>query len=413
MNCESPVLFINPVFKRWASGVHTYVISGVPHRVDYKFDYEHFRDYFCSMRHRNLIVDDEGGSRFEYDAERDKWLSENVFACIEDKRIVPVFLYAPCGKCPACSVHAVSELRSRLMLESLSHPGRNAVFVTLTYSDDNLPADGVDRDAVSKFLKRLRGNLFYSGYDTYFRPFYVSEYGSPLKTQRPHYHILLFGANVGCSSDNDGSIENFDKQLRKSWKYGFVHWEVARNPISCASYISKYLVKSVRNSSNVPEGKNPNFWSGPRSSEGGLGAIMLEQILKDYKFNYLTDTHVHFRCPSSRSGYVKVRIPKFILDKIEVPTSRIVTKAIFDLYGEALTHYAVISKLHDLVCDTEPVLGLGDASIIEQFAPSDYYDDARVVPSSVLTDDDIDLLESVNTFGSIPGGTTNLNFRRR
>lgn len=59
-------------------------------------------------------------------------------------------------------------------------------FVTLTYRDDTLPAHGsLDYSHLQKFFKRVRkaGHAF--------RYYAVGEYGDT--TQRPHYHICMFG----------------------------------------------------------------------------------------------------------------------------------------------------------------------------------------------------------------------------
>jgi len=64
----------------------------------------------------------------------------------------------PCGKCLACSSNYRRDWVARMILESQAHS--DAVFVTLTYSDDNLPDRGslVKRD-LQLFFKRLRRRL--------------------------------------------------------------------------------------------------------------------------------------------------------------------------------------------------------------------------------------------------------------
>lgn len=65
-------------------------------------------------------------------------------------------------------------------------------FATLTYSDENLPAnDSVSPREVQLFIKRLR-----KLYPVKFRYFAVGEYGED--SGRPHYHLALFGFK-GCA----------------------------------------------------------------------------------------------------------------------------------------------------------------------------------------------------------------------
>ena len=58
-------------------------------------------------------------------------------------------------------------------------------FVTLTYSDQELPRDGkINKHHIQTFIKRLR-------YHEDVRYFVTGEYGE--QTARPHYHAILFG----------------------------------------------------------------------------------------------------------------------------------------------------------------------------------------------------------------------------
>lgn len=103
------------------------------------------------------------------------------------KTYVPV----PCGKCNICLNNRRKEWTIRLK-EEFKVTGK-ALFVTLTYNDDHIPyssesgCESVSKTDVQKFLKRLRK-------DVKFRYYAVSEYGG--QTERPHYHLLLFGLTM-------------------------------------------------------------------------------------------------------------------------------------------------------------------------------------------------------------------------
>lgn len=97
----------------------------------------------------------------------------------------------PCGRCIMCKKMKALDWTIRLKHENATHQGRS-VFITLTYSDINLPFDLKgnpclkERD-VQLFMKKLRKR--YSSFK--FKYFYCAEYGT--RTNRPHYHMILFG----------------------------------------------------------------------------------------------------------------------------------------------------------------------------------------------------------------------------
>lgn len=90
-----------------------------------------------------------------------------------------------CGRCDTCRASRVSIWANRILLEAEEYESN--AFVTLTYNDEALPADGslVARD-LQLFLKRFRKR--YVGRRVRF--FACGEYGSQFG--RPHYHAILF-----------------------------------------------------------------------------------------------------------------------------------------------------------------------------------------------------------------------------
>lgn len=95
----------------------------------------------------------------------------------------------PCGKCIICRRNRAAEWSVRLGHELEYH--QQACFVTLTYDDDHLPYTPAGIPTLVKrdfqlFFKRLRKRI-----DKKVKYFACGEYGS--RTQRPHYHILIFG----------------------------------------------------------------------------------------------------------------------------------------------------------------------------------------------------------------------------
>ncbi len=89
-----------------------------------------------------------------------------------------------CGQCVTCRINKRRQWTNRIVLEASLY--EDNTFMTLTYSDENLPEDlSVSKYELQNFIKRLRkkhGKLRY---------FAVGEYGS--QTNRPHYHVIGFG----------------------------------------------------------------------------------------------------------------------------------------------------------------------------------------------------------------------------
>lgn len=116
--------------------------------------------------------------------------------CLAPYKLKDQDIYVPCGKCPNCWKRRISAWSYRLRKEMFV--SSSTCWPTLTYNDENLPLDEMGRSVLRKshlqsFIKRLRkyqsGSQF-SG----IRYFGVGEYGGA--KGRPHYHVLLFNANV-------------------------------------------------------------------------------------------------------------------------------------------------------------------------------------------------------------------------
>lgn len=166
----------------------------------------------------------------------------------------------PCGRCPACLANLRQEWIFRLKEEYKACTF--AIFVTLTYNDENLPLDlSVNKRDVQLFHKRLRKH-FPSGDMRYYL---VSEYGD--HTFRPHYHGLYF---FKSNYDKDFIYRVFEE----SWQNGFIKFgEVETGSIV---YCTKYCLKH----SSTPPGRKSTFRLVSKMS-GGLGSSYLDKM-SDY-----------------------------------------------------------------------------------------------------------------------------------
>lgn len=171
----------------------------------------------------------------------------------------------PCGQCLHCRINKARMWTFRLLLEN--YVSSETIFVTLTYDDNKLP---IGRNLVKydyqNFLKRLR----YRIKPRTFRYFGVGEYGD--KTNRPHYHIILF--NVGVSDS---------ESIEKSWTKGFVY--VGEFNKYSARYVTGYVVKKMtRKNDPRLKGKEPEFMTCSLKN-GGIGAsaaLIIADKLKQY-----------------------------------------------------------------------------------------------------------------------------------
>lgn len=164
----------------------------------------------------------------------------------------PVMLpnyFVPCGKCNNCLRGKAWIHTSMIVAERLEHG--NATFVTLTYDDDNQPRNASGLGVLHKadiqlFLKRLRKK-----WKQRLRYYLVGEYGS--RTQRPHYHLALFGypnCHFGRSrfSKRKGQTKTFCcghcNRIRDTWNKGIV--ELGELTPASSGYVAGYVSKSVQ-----------------------------------------------------------------------------------------------------------------------------------------------------------------------
>jgi len=147
----------------------------------------------------------------------------------------------PCGKCPECCKDYYTQWATRGSRELSQWD--TSLFITLTYNEENLPADkSLNKEHVKKFIKRLK-KYFRSTKENPVRQIYCGEYGT--KTYRPHYHCVMF--NVDFHDKRKHYISTAGHQvytselLTKLWGKGNAEFGFA-TPASIA-YLFKYILK--------------------------------------------------------------------------------------------------------------------------------------------------------------------------
>lgn len=192
----------------------------------------------------------------------------------------------PCGKCVACLVNKRNDWSFRL--EQEWKVSSSSKFITLTYDEKHLRTDrSLRKRDVQLFMKRLRKRN-----GTRIRYYAVGEYGG--KSNRPHYHVLLFN----CESD---------QYVTESWRdskdqpIGFVHFGKVTE--ASIAYCTKYIIQRTV--------------EGPGDLEPPFALMSRAYAIGG---NYLTDAMVQWHRDNDanyamRYG-VKVRLPRFYKSKI-------------------------------------------------------------------------------------------------
>lgn len=150
----------------------------------------------------------------------------------------------------------------------------NNAFLTLTYSDEQLPADGsLCLDHFQRFAKRLRKRL------GPFRYLHCGEYGET--TDRPHYHALLFGQDFSFDrkqvSYSSGHPVFHSSTLEELWPYGF-HY-IGHVSYQSAFYTATYVVKQATGAlaKEVYGDRKPEY--GTMSRRPGLGSTWFDKYV--------------------------------------------------------------------------------------------------------------------------------------
>ncbi len=193
----------------------------------------------------------------------------------------------PCGKCYECRARRVSGWSFRLLKEA--ERSSSAFFITLTYENENIPRSEknfktLDKSDLQKFFKRLRKRN-----KNKLKYYACGEYGT--RTERPHYHIILFNAD--------------QETIFKAWKLGHIH--IGQCEPASVGYTLKYMSKE----SKIPKHNNDD-----RLKEFSLMSKRMGE-------NYLTEQMIAYhkadlanRVNITIEDGKKIVLPRYYRDKI-------------------------------------------------------------------------------------------------
>lgn len=213
----------------------------------------------------------------------------------------------PCGKCIECRLEYARTWAIRCVHESICH--QNNVFITLTYSDQNLPSDRkLHYDHFQKFMKRLRKEqheqfLLSYGFDNWRKLgkegrkaelkrraisyFVTGEYGD--QTKRPHWHAIIFNWSPTdlqyLRTTDRGDRVYKSKQLDDLWGYNdFTQRpnEIGDVTFESAGYVARYAAKKLVHGNDDAHDFKP---ISKKSSANAIGKRFLERFWTDI-FNH-------------------------------------------------------------------------------------------------------------------------------
>lgn len=172
----------------------------------------------------------------------------------------------------------------RIMLESLLHTDNS--FITLTYEDKKLPRVStnslptLDPKHLQNWLKRLRKEIV----PLRIRYYACGEYGD--ETQRPHYHVALFGY-PGCSRGR--TLRRVESSSRPVWEqccascrmvgktWGLGDIDIGTLALDSAQYVCGYVTKKMTAKDDTRlYGRYPEF--ARMSNRPGLGFGALQPV---------------------------------------------------------------------------------------------------------------------------------------
>ena len=185
-------------------------------------------------------------------------------ACQNPVGIKDLEFKVPCGKCLLCQKKRRSDWSLRLEHEYLDSD--SAFFITLTYDEVNIPRTEyghytLNKKHIQNYIKRLRNDhVKYVSQELNIKKKYVKDYSKPIryyavgeygsKTERPHYHILLFNYDIANLSP-----------ITSQWKntnYGnsLGHVDIGTVNGSSINYVTKYMFKDFDRKNDT---RNPPF----------------------------------------------------------------------------------------------------------------------------------------------------------
>lgn len=171
--------------------------------------------------------------------------------------LTPIYVYAPCRKCPPCLKKRSMEWSGRLIRE-VEHTwsnGGKVLFCTFTYNNKYIKSAPLKyKEQLAKFFDKLR-----SKYRRSIRHWCIPELGE--NTARFHIHALLFDVpddfapNGHYHRSKNGALMGSSSVLRKFWPYGLNdvgYLKEINGAVYLVNYLTKITDKSLQANNGIP-----------------------------------------------------------------------------------------------------------------------------------------------------------------
>lgn len=204
----------------------------------------------------------------------------------------------PCGQCIGCRLERSRQWAIRCVHEASLY--EDNCFITLTYDDANLPADGSLRmEDFQKFMKRLRKHS-----QAKIRYFHCGEYGE--KFSRPHYHACIFNFNFSDRKPWKNTPAGFlytSETLQSLWPFGY--GIIGDVTFDSAAYVARYIMKKITGdlAEQHYNGRKPEY------------TTMSNSIGKGWYDKFKSDLFPHDKCIINGK---EVNVPKVYRQKYEM-----------------------------------------------------------------------------------------------
>lgn len=208
-----------------------------------------------------------------------------------------------CGRCIGCRIDRSRQWAIRMMHESQMH--QDNCFLTLTYSDDNLPDGGsLRKEDFQKFLKRLRARIS----PTRIKFYHCGEYGENL--ERPHYHAIIFGFDFSDKQffrSINGNRYYLSELLSELWPLG--HHLIGSVNFGSCQYVANYVTKKISGDKAADhyKGRAPEY----STQSNGIGADWFQKYGNEVFNSTILDDVV-----IDSQGH-KVKPPRYYFDNFK------------------------------------------------------------------------------------------------
>lgn len=236
----------------------------------------------------------------------------------------------PCGKCLDCRKRRASGWSYRLLKEA--EVSTSAFFITLTYNPESVPItkklfmsldqpinaiasrikdrklqNVTNESHTQKFIKALRKKNKKT-----LKYYLVGEYGG--KTQRPHYHIILFNAElhtligVKLAKQVDLGTVILDGKHHfedTPWKHGTI--TIGSLTPASAAYTMKYISKTNYIGFAEWDDRVPQY---ANMSKGLGGNHLTDNMIAWHKADLINRMHIVLK------DGIKIAMPRYYKDKI-------------------------------------------------------------------------------------------------